>query len=137
MQENLGQRVADVGGSSRDGSTRGKLAEERDKTWLNLSRRDLSCTQRKTDQTDQSGLGSNETSCLLHDFTLCLAPKRVLRVLNFQKVPQRLFVSLHLPVLNRLAKLSEALRWSTIMARRSNATSPPGTSTGGSTTRSR
>ena len=52
MQENLGQRVADVGDSSRDGSTRGKLAEERDKTWLNLSRRDLSCTQRKTDQTD-------------------------------------------------------------------------------------
>ena len=110
MQENLGQRVADVGDSSRDGSTRGKLAEECDKTWLNLSRRDLSCTQRKTDQTDQSGLGSNETSYLMHGFTLCLAPKRVSRVLNFQKVPQHLFVSLHLPVLNRLAKLSEVLR---------------------------
>ena len=137
MLENLGQRVADVGGFSRNASTRGRLAEERDKTWLNLSRRDLSCTQRKTDQTDQSGLGSNETSYLMHGFTLCLAPKRVSRVLNFQKVPQHLFVSFYLPVLNRLAKLSEVLRWSTLMAKRSTATSLLGTTTGRSTTRSR
>ena len=41
MQENLGQRVADVGGSSRDGSTRGKVAEERDKTWANLVKKGL------------------------------------------------------------------------------------------------
>ena len=30
MQENLGQRVGEVGGDSRDGSTRGRIAEERD-----------------------------------------------------------------------------------------------------------
>ena len=41
MQENLGQQVADVGGSSRDGSTRGKLAEERDKTWAQLVKKGL------------------------------------------------------------------------------------------------
>ena len=41
MQENLGQQVADIGGSSRDGSTRGKLAEERDKTWAQLVKKGL------------------------------------------------------------------------------------------------
>ena len=32
MQENLSVRVESVGGSSCDGSTRGKISEERDKT---------------------------------------------------------------------------------------------------------
>ena len=41
MQENIGQQVEDVGGSSRDGSTRGKVAEERDKTWANLVKKGL------------------------------------------------------------------------------------------------
>ena len=41
MQENLGQRVGEVGGVSRDGSTRGKVAEERDVTWAKLVRKGL------------------------------------------------------------------------------------------------
>ena len=41
MQENLGQRVGEVGGESRDGSTRGKIAEERDITWAKLVRKGL------------------------------------------------------------------------------------------------
>ena len=41
MQENLGQRVGEVGGESRDGSTRGKVAEERDITWAKLVRKGL------------------------------------------------------------------------------------------------
>ena len=36
MQENLSVRVESVGGSSCDGSTRGKISEERDKTWAKL-----------------------------------------------------------------------------------------------------
>ena len=36
MQENLSTRVEDMGGSSRDGSKRGKLAEERDVTTARL-----------------------------------------------------------------------------------------------------
>ena len=41
MQENLSSRVEDVGGSSRDGSTRGKLAEERDVTMARLVKKEL------------------------------------------------------------------------------------------------
>ena len=41
MQENLSSRVEDVGGSSRDGSTRGKLAEERDVTMARLLKKGL------------------------------------------------------------------------------------------------
>ena len=41
MQENLGQRVGEVGGDSRDGSTRGRIAEERDVTWAKLVRKGL------------------------------------------------------------------------------------------------
>ena len=41
LQENLGQQVTEIGGSSRDGSTRGKLAEERDQTWAKLVKKGL------------------------------------------------------------------------------------------------
>ena len=40
-QENLSSRVEDVGGSSRDGSTRGKLSEERDVTMARLVKKGL------------------------------------------------------------------------------------------------
>ena len=36
LQENLSVQVESVGGTSCDGSTRGKLSEERDKTWAKL-----------------------------------------------------------------------------------------------------
>ena len=36
VQENLSSQVTNVGGISCDGSTRGKISEERDKTWANL-----------------------------------------------------------------------------------------------------
>ena len=36
VQENLSAGVESVGGSSCDGSTRGKVSEERDKTWAKL-----------------------------------------------------------------------------------------------------
>merc|ERR1712105_139414 len=36
VQENLGVQVERVGGNSTDGSTRGKVSEERDKTWAKL-----------------------------------------------------------------------------------------------------
>ena len=36
VQENLSAQVTNVGGTSCDGSTRGKISEERDKTWANL-----------------------------------------------------------------------------------------------------
>ena len=36
VQENLSLNVESVGGSSTDGSTRGKVSEERDKTWARL-----------------------------------------------------------------------------------------------------
>ena len=41
MQENISQRVGEVGGSSCDGSTRGKVAEERDVTWAKLVKKGL------------------------------------------------------------------------------------------------
>ena len=53
MQENLGQRVGEVGGDSRDGSTRGRIAEERDVTWAKLVRKDAPKAR------------SNQPSCLV------------------------------------------------------------------------
>jgi hypothetical protein len=41
VQENLSAQVESVGGTSCDGSTRGKVSEERDKTWANLIRKGL------------------------------------------------------------------------------------------------
>ena len=40
-QENLAAPVESVGGSSCDGSTRGKVCEERDKTWAKLIKKGL------------------------------------------------------------------------------------------------
>ena len=51
--ENLGQRVGEVGGDSRDGSTRGRIAEERDVTWAKLVRKDAPKAR------------SNQPSCLV------------------------------------------------------------------------
>ena len=41
VQENLSEQVTNVGGTSCDGSTRGKISEERDKTWANLITKSL------------------------------------------------------------------------------------------------
>ena len=41
VQENLSVQVESVGGTSCDGSTRGKVSEERDKTWANLIKKGL------------------------------------------------------------------------------------------------
>ena len=41
MQENISAGVEDVGGSSCDGSTRGKMGEERDVTWARLVKKGL------------------------------------------------------------------------------------------------
>ena len=64
MQENLGQHVADVGGSSRDGSTRGKVAEERDITWAKLVKKGLELhpTQDRTNRPVWSWLQRDKLS---------------------------------------------------------------------------
>ena len=41
VQENLNAQVENLGGTSCDGSTRGKVSEERDKTWANLIKKGL------------------------------------------------------------------------------------------------
>ena len=51
-QENLSQDVAGVGGNSTDGSTRGKITEERDKTRANCINKGLECHP-KQDRTNR------------------------------------------------------------------------------------
>ena len=64
LQENLGQQVEDVGGSSVDGSTRGKVAEERDKTRSKLVKKGLEMhpTQNRTNRPVWSWLQRDKLS---------------------------------------------------------------------------
>ena len=52
MQENLSVGLEDIGGSSCDGSTRGKLSEERDTTWARLVKKGLE-THPRQDRTNR------------------------------------------------------------------------------------
>ena len=72
MQENLGQRVGEVGGDSRDGSTRGRIAEERDVTWAKLVRKGLEMNP-KQDRTNRPVWSCKETNCQLPGCKHCQA----------------------------------------------------------------
>ena len=99
MQENLGQQVADVGGSSRDGSTRGKVAEERDITWAKLVKKP------KTEQTDQFGLGSSGTNYQQPGCKPCQVQRQPSQVQSFQKLLLPCFAFHRQPVQTDWAKL--------------------------------
>ena len=118
MQENLSSRVEDVGGSSRDGSIRGKLAEERDVTMARLVKKGLEMHPRQ-DRANRPGYrGMN---CQQHGFKLFLDRTQISLVPNFQKQLRPPSVFLLQLALTSLAKLSEELKWLISMARQFSA----------------
>ena len=68
-QESLSVQVECVGGNSCDGSTRGKISEERDKTWANLITKSL--------ESQSSSSGPNQSAHLVlvaeRQVVICLA----------------------------------------------------------------
>ena len=137
MQENIGQQVEDVGGSSRDGSTRGKVAEERDKTWANLVKKGLEMhpIQNRSNRPVWSWLQRDKLSAAW--LQALPGPETTLTSAEFSEAAA---MSLCLPspaCADRLGQVIRGAQVVDLMARLSSATSPPGTTTGRGTMHSR
>ena len=129
-QENLAAPVESVGGSSCDGSTRGKVCEERDKTWAKLIKKGLEVHPRQDRSNRQFGLGCSEINCPQPGSSLCLVRTPPSQAPNFLRPPPQLSACPHQPAWRNLAKQLEEGRWSTSLARRCSPPSPLATTTG-------
>ena len=137
VQENLAAPVESVGGSSCDGSTRGKVCEERDKTWAKLIKKGLEVHPRQDRSNRQFGLGCSEINCPQPGSSLCLVRTPPSQAPNFLRPPPQLSACPHQPAWRNLAKQLEEGRWSTSLARRCSPPSPSATTTGNATMPSR